>query len=190
MRASPRSPARSWRASRNARNSRRFTSPSATMDRSFTTEICSVRRDFMAFTQANRPLKLTTPLGADKLLLVSYQGREAISQMFRFDLQTVWTDRNQLLPFHELLGKKITIEISPSVNKRFINGMVSRITQGVKDENFVHYTLEIVPMCWLLDRKLNSRAFQQKTIPEILKLVFQGIDVDYKIDGTFEKREY
>src|SRR5436190_22425488 len=96
-----------------------------------------------SYTQANRPMKLTTPLGTDKLLLVSYQGHEAISQLFRFDLQTVWTDRTSLLPFDELLGKKVTIEISPSVNKRYINGMVSRITQGVRDENFVHYTLEI-----------------------------------------------
>jgi len=143
-----------------------------------------------SYVQTNRPMKLTTPLGADKLLLVSYQGHEAISQMFRFDLQTVWTDRASLLPFDELLGKKVTIEISPSVNKRYINGMVSRITQGVKDENFVHYTLEIVPMCWMLDRKLDSRTFQQITIPDILKKLFAGIDVDYKIEGTFEPREY
>lgn len=142
------------------------------------------------YIQANRPMKLTTPLGADKLLLVSYQGHEAISQMFRFDLQTVWTDQTALLPFHELLGKKVTIEISPSVNKRYINGMVSRITQGVKDENFIHYTLEIVPNCWLLDRKQDSRTFQQINIPDILKKLFVGVDVDYKIEGTFEPREY
>src|SRR3954451_7295825 len=140
----------------------------------------------MPYTQPDRAMKLTTPLGADKLLLVSYQGHEAISQLFRFDLQTVWPDKATLLPFDQLLGKKITIEISPESNKRFINGMVSRITQGVKDQEFVHYTLEIVPMCWLLDRKQDSRTFQQKTIPEILKTVFQGLDVDYKIEGTFE----
>ena len=126
------------------------------------------------YTQTDRPLKLTTTLGTDKLLLVSYQGHEAISQLFRFDLQTVWTDNTTLLPFHDLLGKAVTIEISPTVNKRYINGIVSRITQGAKDLNFVHYTLEVVPVFWLLDRKENSRTFQQLSIPDILKKAAHG----------------
>ena len=144
----------------------------------------------ITYEQNTRPMKLTTPLGPNALLLVSFQGREGLSQMFRFDLQTVWGDKTKLLPFDQLLGKKVTIEISPSTNKRYINGIVSRISQGMKDENFTHYTLEVVPSFWLLDRKLNSRIFQHVTIPDILKQMLAGIDVDYQIQGTFEQREY
>jgi len=81
----------------------------------------------ITYEQNTRPMKLTTPLGPNALLLVSFQGREGLSQMFRFDLQTVWGNKTKLLPFDQLLGKKVTIEISPSANKRYINGIVSRM---------------------------------------------------------------
>ena len=66
------------------------------------------------YEQTDRPIKLTTPLGANALLLVGLQGREAISQLFHFELKTAWNDKTKLLPFDQLLGKKITVEISPS----------------------------------------------------------------------------
>ena len=142
------------------------------------------------YEQTDRPIKLTTPLGANALLLVGLQGREAISQLFHFELKTAWNDKTKLLPFDELLGKKVTVEISPSENKRYFNGIVSRVSQGDRDENFTYYSLEVVPQLWLLDRKLRSRTFQHITIPDILKELFTGIDVDDQIQGTFEQREY
>ena len=38
------------------------------------------------YRQADRPLTVTTPLGADALLLIGVRGHEAISGLFRFDL--------------------------------------------------------------------------------------------------------
>ena len=55
------------------------------------------------FEQTDRPMKLTTPLGPNALLLVGLQGREAISQMFHFELKTAWNDNPKLLPFDQLL---------------------------------------------------------------------------------------
>ena len=64
------------------------------------------------------------------------------------------------------------------------------MSQGDRDENFTYYNLEVVPQLWLLDRKLRSRTFQHITVPDILKEVFTGLDVDDQIQGTFEQREY
>jgi type VI secretion system secreted protein VgrG len=142
------------------------------------------------FAQTDRPLILTTPLGKDALLLSGFQGREAISELFRFELQTAWQVHTNLLPFDQLLGKKVTIEMTYSANKRYINGIVSRITQGFRDEKFTHYVLEVVPELWLLGRKQNCRTFQQITVPDILKKVLTGLDVSYQIQQTFQPREY
>jgi len=143
------------------------------------------------FEQNQRQLRITTPLGKDKLLLLAFQGREAVSQLFRYELQVAWNDRNSLLPFDQLLGKKITVEINPAAgHTRHFNGIVNRITQGVRDDNFTYYTLEVVPQLWLLDRKLDSRTFQHITIPDILQKLFTGLDVAYQVEGTFEPREY
>ena len=123
----------------------------------------------MLYEQTDRPMKLTTPLGPNALLLVGLQGRECISQIFHFELMTAWGDKTKLLPFDQLLGKKVTVEISPGKNKRYFNGIVCKITQGERDENFTYYTLEVVPQLWLLDRKLCSRTFQHITVPDILR---------------------
>jgi type VI secretion system secreted protein VgrG len=144
----------------------------------------------MPFEQTDRPMKLTTPLGANALIMVGLEGREAISQMFYFELRTAWVDQTKLLPFDQLLGKKVTVEISFTDNKRYFNGIVSKITQHDRDEVFTYYTLEVVPELWLLDRKQCSRTFQHITVPDILHQLFTGMDVDDQIQGTFEQREY
>jgi type VI secretion system secreted protein VgrG len=144
----------------------------------------------MPYEQTDRPMKLTTPLGPNALLLLGFQGREAISEVFHFELKTVWGDLTKLLPFDQLLGKKVTVEISPSVNKRYFNGIVCRVTQGDRDENFIYYSLEVVPQLWLLDRTLRSRTFQHINVPDILKKLLTGLDVAYQIEGTFLQREY
>ena len=145
-----------------------------------------------SFEETDRPMKLTTPLGANALILVGLEGREAISQMFYFELRTAWVDQTKLLPFDQLLGKKVTVEIcfADGENKRYFNGIVSKVTQHERDEVFTYYALEVVPELWLLDRKQCSRTFQHITVPDILRQLFTGMDVDYQIQGTFEPREY
>jgi hypothetical protein len=41
------------------------------------------------YTQSNRPLAITTPLGKDVLLLTGFRGQEAISQLFNFQVNLV-----------------------------------------------------------------------------------------------------
>jgi type VI secretion system secreted protein VgrG len=142
------------------------------------------------FEQTDRPMKLTTPLGPNALILVGLEGLEAISRLFHFELKTVWVDNSKLLPFDQLLGKKVAAEISSLKNKRYFSGIVSKVTQHERDEDFTYYSLEVVPELWLLDRKLCSRTFQHINVPDILKKLFTGLDVAYQIDGTFEPREY
>src|ERR1039458_9832662 len=88
------------------------------------------------------------------------------------------------------LPEEVEISFTDTNNKRYFNGMVSRVTQHERDEVFTYYALEVVPELWLLDRKLCSRTFQHITVPDILKQLFTGLDVDYQIQGTFEQREY
>ena len=141
------------------------------------------------YDQANRPMKLTTPLGANALLLVALQGREAVSHMFHFNLRTVWVDANKLLPFDQLLGQKVALGITTHEQTRYFAGIVSRVVQRERDEHFTYYALEVVPELWLLDRKMCSRTFQHVTVPDILQTLFTGLDVSYQTEGTFEPRD-
>src|SRR5205085_5694418 len=57
-------------------------------------------------------------------------------------------------------------------------------------EQFTSYSAEVVPKLWLLTHQARSRIFQQKSVPDILKQVFQGFDCDFELRSTYEPREY
>ncbi len=142
------------------------------------------------YQQADRLLTVTTPLGADKLLLVGVTGTEAISELFQIQLEAIATNDTEV-PFDQLLGKKITVQIlAPGGNKRYLNGICNRAVQGGRDTLFTYYRLEIVPEFWFLTRKAQSRIFQQLNVPDILNQVFQGLNVEMQLKGQYESRDY
>src|SRR2546426_616023 len=63
-----------------------------------------------AYTQANRPLGVTTPLGEDALLLVGFQGHEAISQLFRFQLALL-AAKETAIAFDKIVGQPATVKL-------------------------------------------------------------------------------
>lgn len=143
-----------------------------------------------SYTQDKRPLAIQTPLGKDKLLLVGIAGHEAISQLFQFQLEALAENKNEIA-FEKLLGQSVTVELeAASSGKRYFNGIVSKAIEGAQDRIFTEYTLEIVPKFWLLTRKTHSRIFQHIDVPDILKKVFDGLDVTYDLQGSFQARDY
>ncbi len=142
------------------------------------------------YIHADRPLILTTPLGPDVLLLGRIQGREAISHLFHFDTELLATIGTEV-KFDQILGQGVTAEMRlADGEKRYFNGIVKRFTQGSRDETFVRFRAEIVPKVWTLTRKIRSRIFQHLSTPDILKQVFAGYDVSYKLLATYYPRDY
>ena len=117
-----------------------------------------------SYSQANRPMAITTPLGPDALLLTGLSGHEGVSELFRFEMQLL-AERSRPVAFEKVLGQSATVELElPGGGKRHINGIVSRLRQGRRDEDFIHYRAELVPRLWLLTRKVRSRVFQHLTV--------------------------
>lgn len=147
----------------------------------------------MAFTQENRLLSLTTPLGDDVLLLQGLSGREGISQLFQFNLDLL--SNNSSISFDDIIGQQVTIRIllSDGSAERYFNGYVSRFAQSGSDARFTHYQMEVVPWLWFLTRNANCRIFQHMTIPDIVQQVFTDAGyTDFKnsLTGTYDEREY
>jgi len=144
------------------------------------------------YTQANRPLTVTTPLGNDKLLVVGFSGSEGISRPFNFQLDLKADNKNQQdIAFDKLLGQKVTVQLAQADNKpRYFSGICSRFSQGERSSVFTAYRMEIVPQFWLLKHVSQSRTFQQLSVPDILKQVLKGLDVTDELQGTFETRDY
>ncbi len=141
------------------------------------------------FVQAERPMRLTTPLGPDVLVLVGFEGHEAISQLFRYQLDLVSTEN--CVPFEKLLGQEVSVEWEiREGEKRHFSGIVSRFSQGERSFTLTRHGMEVVPRVWLLTRKVRSRIFQHTTVPDILKQVLKGLEVSYKLTGEYKPRDY
>ena len=121
---------------------------------------------------------------------------EAISELFEFRLELLASPDIDV-SFESLLGKLIAVELRPNAGStRFVSGIISRFSQGAKvsgpmgSDTFIRYRATVVPRLWLLTHRSSSRIFQQINVPEILKKVFDGLQVNWKLNGKYEPRDY
>ena len=88
------------------------------------------------YKQTDRPLKITTPLGPDILLITALKGHEEISHLFDFRVNLV-ADVKTEVKFDKIIGQSVTVEmLLLDGAKRYFNGIVRRFSQGSRDENF------------------------------------------------------
>lgn len=147
------------------------------------------------YTQDHRLLAIDTPLGPNVLLLQEITGYEGMSRLFSYDLDLL-AHENDSISFKDIVGQKVSIKFQlPDGSPRYINGFVSRFTQGETDDRmFTHYHAQVVPWLWFLTRQADCRIFQKKTIPDIItKEIFDKFGFkDYKnnLKGSYPKLEY
>src|ERR1700722_8474411 len=128
------------------------------------------------YSQEDRPLVLTTPLGKDVLLVTSFRGHETISQLFDFDIEML-AERGTRIPFEQILGQTVTLEMRLlNGDKRYFDALVKQFSQSGRDEHFVSYRASLTPRLWLFTKKGRGRIFQHITVPDILKAVLTGLD--------------
>ncbi len=148
-----------------------------------------------SYSQADRHMAVTTPLGKDALLLEVLTGTEALSEPFHFELGLLAPPGQ--IDFGTLLGQSVTVQFEvASSGTRYVNGIVSRFARGAEvrgsggDVTFVRHRAEVVPQLWLLGLQSQSRIFQQLSIPDILKQVFSSLTVKFELQGTYLPRDY
>lgn len=151
----------------------------------------------MPTTQEGRLLRLTTPLGDDVLLIKRLRAEEGLSRLFHFTLdvladhETEMSDEPMVVDVSRLLGQPMTVAVNQNDGtQRFFNGICARFHQGNRKGRYTVYQAVVVPQVWLLTQNIQSRIFQHITVPDILRQVFEGFEVDYEIQGTFEPRNY
>jgi type VI secretion system secreted protein VgrG len=145
-----------------------------------------------SYVQDTLKLKITTPLGPNKLLLRSIKGEEHISGLFHFTLEMASEDN--ALDFEGLVGKPVTVSLGLANNsEHYFNGIIGRLVQDESNIRLTRYYAEIHPWLWLLTKSGDCRIFQNKTAPDIIEEIFNDLGfADFRIatKGTYDKREY
>ena len=150
----------------------------------------------MPITQEGRQLKIATPLGEDYLLLQRLAAKEGLSQLFEYELELLHEeneadDKPTFIDPNKILGKAVTIRIElRDGTERYFCGIVNQFAQGQRDDRFSYYQAVVVPHIWVLTQNLKSRIFQNLSVPDILKKVFAGFEVNYELQSNYEPRNY
>ena len=146
----------------------------------------------MAIAQAHRRIAISTPLGKDVLLLRGFNGSEAISQLFHFDLDLL--SKNDSIQFQDVVGKSVTLRIyDADGGQRYWNGFISRFSQGAQDRRLTAYRAQMVPWLWFLTRTADCRIFQNQKVPDIIQKIFTDLkfhDFKLRLYGDFVPRDY
>jgi type VI secretion system secreted protein VgrG len=143
------------------------------------------------YLQSGRFLYLDTPLGPDQLIVKRFAGREAISQLFEYQVDAVAENATNV-DFDKMLAQGVGFGVLGETGQtpRYFHGICSRFAQGTRDKFFTDYSMTIVPQVWLLTQKFQSRMFQNMTVPDVLRKVLQGFSVNFELQGRYEQRVY
>lgn len=117
------------------------------------------------------PITLSSPLPAADLFLDALSVSEGLSQLGGMQLNLL-SEKGTLAP-KDLLGKPVTVTMNlGDDSKRYFNGYVTRFGLGTPRGRYFAYQAEVRPWLWFLTRTSDCRIFQEMTVPDIVKKVF------------------
>lgn len=134
------------------------------------------------FTQADRLLDLTTPLGQDKLLAERLQGTEQLSDGgFVLHVDALSDDAH--IPLKSLIGQAAQVKLRTALGPdehRVWCGLVTEARFEGANGGFARYRLRIEPWLALLRQRRDSYVFQDLSVIDIVDSVFG----DYQGQGA------
>ncbi|MDO5668370.1 MAG: type VI secretion system tip protein TssI/VgrG [Alcaligenaceae bacterium] len=148
--------------------------------------------DFILSPIKNHATVVITAFG-DALNLLTFKGRESLSELFSFELELV--SKNANIDTRALLGTNLTVEQEAVGALRYFNGVVTRFNYAGRQQatsEYYLYKVTVRPSLWYLTQGQDYRIFQEQTVPDILKTVLGRYDfaVDYRLNGSYRNWEY
>ncbi|MCE0492488.1 type VI secretion system Vgr family protein [Vibrio salinus] len=141
-------------------------------------------------------------LDDDTLVVREYQGHESISDSvdwagqpcFGYRYQIELASRRMDLAADDIVDRKAllqTVRNGEVVQK--VHGIVRSFSKGDTGHHHTFYSITVVPSLERLSLRHNSRIFQQQSVPEILSVLLQEMnitDYTYALKNEYAKREF
>ncbi|MFO0756478.1 MAG: type VI secretion system tip protein TssI/VgrG [Byssovorax sp.] len=124
------------------------------------------------------------PLGAGELTVLSFDGREAMSRPFRFDI-TFASALDLATITASLLDQPAELALAvPGAPPRRVRGVVARVgSTGERDEQGLRrYRLRLVPSLSRLRRRKNSRIYQDLSVIAVVARVLDEHRVVHRVE--------
>ncbi len=134
---------------------------------------------------------VTVTIDDEEFLLSAMVGTEAVSDLFRFELDLTAPAPGSPDPA-TLVGAAAAWQlVDDAGHTRAFSGMVSRLAAGPEDESGRRrYRAVVVPRAWLLTQTADNRLFQEKSAVEVVSTVLaeHGVDVESELGDDYPTR--
>lgn len=141
-------------------------------------------------------------LDDETLVVREYQGHESISDStdwagrpcYGYRYQIELASRRMDLSAEQLVDTKALLEVlrdGEVVQK--VHGIIRTFTKGDTGHHHTFYSVTLVPALERLSLRHNSRIFQQQTVPEILSILLQEMnisDYSFSLKNDYVQREF
>src|SRR5512133_951065 len=138
------------------------------------------------------PVTITSPVPADSLLFESMTASAGLSQLGETQL-TLLSAKSDLKP-DDLLGKPMTVKVNlRGETARYFHGYVTRFGMGAHRGRYFTYQATVSPWLWFLTRTADCRIFQELSVPDIVKKVFEDhslANFEFKLFRSYRKWVY
>ncbi len=127
---------------------------------------------------------------ASSLVVRALRGREAISELFAFEVDLHDVDAS--FDFETIVGEPAHVLVTWGAIERHFDGIVTHFEQLETSDEGAFYRATVAPRVILADLGKNTRVFSSVTAPEIIKSILDehGIeDVRITLADTYAKRD-
>ena len=142
---------------------------------------------------------ISSALGPGELLLERMRGREAISELYSFELWLAGEgDGDAALAsdtLQDVLAGTVGLAFGPG-HEYPLWGVLREIEMVARDDGRAPlYRAVMVPRLWYTTLTLRSRVYQDLSVPDIIKAVLKDSGMadehfELRLEGTYPKREY
>ena len=143
---------------------------------------------------ANESRFFLTLSGNDEdVQVLRFTAQESLNCPWELDI-TLVSEAENISP-EKMVGSTATLTLSGCAGRSYYHGQVWQFRRQTQGKRLTQYQLVMRPSLSWLGLGRNQRIFQQKSVPDIIKLLLQerhvaSDQVQWKLSGTYTARDY
>src|SRR5262249_20687336 len=118
-------------------------------------------------------LSVSAPTCSIPLHATEFRGSEGLSELFDFTVDLL-VPIPGLESFGNLLGQSVGVTLRQADGQeRAFHGLVRKVERLGQEKQWLRYRVQLAPRLWLLTKSVQTRLFQSKSVPDILRYLLQ-----------------
>lgn len=127
-------------------------------------------------------------LPSETFEVMNYSGADAVSSLYKFDI--VLISGNADLAADKVINKQASLLMYRDGEYFPYSGIISECRFMGKNHDRATYIVKLVPKLWLMGLSKQSRIFQKKSVPQIIKKVFEDAKLSDYCPNTLDEKKY